>query len=77
MRDVAILSNILWERILLIRKKSCMGCIFDHFSPKYHDICLSYNNNAYFYTTALNTLLFENIITNQEKQMIENKNLLN
>jgi hypothetical protein len=74
MRNISELSNILWERILTLRRNSCIGCICNHNSQRFHEICLSNINHTYFHTTALNTLFHEKLITNQEKQYLENLN---
>ena len=74
MREISQLSNILWDRTLKLRRNSCIGCICNHNSQKFHDICLTDIYHNYFHTTALNTLLHEKLITNQEKQYLDNFN---
>jgi hypothetical protein len=74
MREISELSNILWERILKLRRNSCIGCICNHNSQKFHDICLTNIYHNYYYSTALNTLFYEKLISNQEKQFLDNLN---
>lgn len=77
MRKIQDLSFILWERIFKLRKNSCIGCICEHNFQKYHNICLNNINHNYYFNYALDTLLFEQIITNHEKQLLENLNKSN
>jgi hypothetical protein len=72
MRETQLLSNLVWERIIKLRKSSCIGCICGYNFNRLHDICLTDAYNDFFYFYALQTLYLENLINNQEKQILEN-----